>query len=85
MKNEVLENGRVVVLVLATVFITISLLLTNQMAEALHHKEKHDVELWAAAMERVNRDAMGDYINDPPNGSNLYWTNSDLETMVYSS
>lgn len=54
-----------VVLVLATIFIAISLLLTNRMAEALHHKEKHDVELWAAAMERVNRDAMGDYINDP--------------------
>ena len=52
-------------MVLATIFITLSLLLTNQMAEALHHKEKHDVELWAAAMERVNRDAMGDYINDP--------------------
>ena len=65
LKNKVLENGRVVVLVLATIFITLSLLLTNQMAEALHHKEKHDVELWAAAMERVNRDAMGDYINDP--------------------
>ena len=60
-----LENGRVVVLVLASLFITMSLLLTNRMAEALHHKEKLDVELWAAAMERVNRDAMGDYINDP--------------------
>jgi signal transduction histidine kinase len=39
--------------------------MTNRMAEALHIKEKHDVELWAAAMERVNRDAMGDYLNDP--------------------
>ena len=65
MKNKVLENGRVVVLILATVFISISLLLTNRMAEDLHHKEMHDVELWAAAMERVNRDAMGDYTNDP--------------------
>ena len=65
LRNRVLENGRVVVLVLATILIAISLLLTNRMAEALHRKEKHDVELWAAAMERVNRDAMGDYINDP--------------------
>jgi sensor histidine kinase YesM len=63
--NKILENGRVVVLILATIFIVMSLLLSNQMAEALHHKEKLDVELWAAAMERVNRDAMGDYINDP--------------------
>ncbi len=65
LKNKILENGRTVVLLLATLFIAVSLLLTNRMAEALHHKEKHDVELWAAAMERVNRDAMGDYINDP--------------------
>lgn len=65
LKNKVLENGRVVVLVLATIFISISLLLTNRIAEALHDKETHDVELWAAAMERVNRDAMGDYIKDP--------------------
>ncbi len=65
LKNKVLENGRVVVLILATVFISISLLLTNRMAEDLHRKEMHDVQLWAAAMERVNRDAMGDYTNDP--------------------
>ena len=59
LKNKIFENGRVIVLVLATLLIAISLLLTNRMAEALHVKEKHDVELWAAAMERVNRDAMG--------------------------
>ena len=35
------------------------------MAESLREKEKHDVELWAAAMERINRDAMGDYTGDP--------------------
>ena len=65
LKNKVLEHGRVVVLILATILISVSLILTNLMAEDLHRKEKHDVELWAAAMERVNRDAMGDYINDP--------------------
>ena len=63
--NKIFENGRVIVLILATLLIAISLLMTNRMAEALHIKEKHDVELWAAAMERVNRDAMGDYLNDP--------------------
>ena len=65
LKNKIFENGRVIVLVLATLLIAVSLLMTNRMAEALHTKEKHDVELWAAAMERVNRDAMGDYLNDP--------------------
>ena len=64
-KNTVLENGRVVVLLLATIFIAASLLLTYNMARSLHHKEEHDVGLWAAAMERVNRDAMGNYTKDP--------------------
>ena len=91
LKNKVLENGRVVVLVLATIFIAISLLLTNRMAEALHHKEKHDVELWAAAMERVNRDAMGDYINDPlvasiiNNRNNIPFIITDENLRVISS
>ena len=65
LKNRVFENGRLVILVIATVLIVASLIMTNRMASALREKEKHDVELWAAAMERVNRDAMGDYINDP--------------------
>jgi signal transduction histidine kinase len=91
LKNKILENGRVVVLVLATIFIAISLLLTNRMAEALHHKEKHDVELWAAAMERVNRDAMGDYINDPlvtsiiNNRNNIPFIITDENLRVISS
>ena len=90
-KNKVLENGRVVVLVLATIFIAISLLLTNRMAEALHRKEKLDVELWAAAMERVNRDAMGDYINDPlvasiiNNRNNIPFIITDENLRVISS
>ena len=91
LKNKILENGRVVVLVLATIFIAISLLLTNRMAEALHHKEKLDVELWAAAMERVNRDAMGDYINDPlvssiiNNHNNIPFIITDENLRVISS
>ena len=91
LKNKVLENGRVVVLLLATIFIAFSLLLTNRMAEALHHKEKHDVELWAAAMERVNRDAMGDYINDPlvtsiiNNRNNIPFVITDENLRVISS
>ena len=65
LKNRIFENGRLVILVIATVLIVASLIMTNGMASALREKEKHDVELWAAAMERVNRDTMGDYINDP--------------------
>ena len=64
-KNTIFENGRAIVLVLATIFIAVSLLLTYGMARTLHQKEKHDVGLWAAAMERVNREAAGDYTKDP--------------------
>jgi signal transduction histidine kinase len=91
LKNKILENGRVVVLILATVLIAISLWLTNRMAEDLHRKEKHDVELWAAAMERVNRDAMGDYINDPlinniiNNRNNIPFIITDENLRVISS
>lgn len=65
LKNTVFENGRVIVLVLATILISISLLLTYRMAVALHQKEEHDVELWAVAMEQANQNAAnGFYIND---------------------
>lgn len=60
-----LGRGRTVILVVATILVGLSLFVTNRIAEELRIKEQHDVELWATAMERVNRDAMGDYINDP--------------------
>ena len=59
------RNGRIMVLIMSIIFVSVSLYVTSQMAKALRAKEKHDVELWAAAMERVNRDAMGDYMRDP--------------------
>ncbi len=91
LKNKILENGRVVVLIFATILIFVSLWLTNRMAKDLHHKEMHDVELWAAAMERVNRDAMGDYINDPlvnniiSNRNNIPFIITDENLRVISS
>ena len=91
LKNKVFENGRLVILVLATTLIVASLLMTNRMARALQEKEKHDVELWAAAMERVNRDAMGDYINDPlvtsiiNNRNNIPFIITDENLRVISS
>ena len=59
------RSGRTILLVLGMVIISVSLFITYQMAETLRIKERHDVELWAAAMERVNREAMGDYMSDP--------------------
>ena len=59
------RSGRTILLVLGLVIISVSLFITYQMAETLRIKERHDVELWAAAMERVNREAMGDYMSDP--------------------
>ena len=80
-KNKVLEHGRVVVLLLASILIVVSLFLSDYMAEALHQKESNDVQLWAAAMERVNRDAMGDYINDPLVAS-IINNNNDIPCII---
>ncbi len=91
LKNKVFENGRVIVLLLATLLIVLSLFLTNRMANALHRKEMNDVKLWAAAMERVNRDAMGDYIKDPlvmgiiNNHNNIPFIITDENLRVISS
>ena len=57
--------GRAILLILGALIVGASLFVTYQMAENLSVKERHDVELWAAAMERVNREAMGDYMSDP--------------------
>ena len=59
------KSGRTILLVLGALIVSASLYITYQMAESLSIKERHDVELWAAAMERVNREAMGDYMSAP--------------------
>ena len=64
-RKRISRGTRTILLVLGTLLVVTSLIITNRMAEELHTKEMHDVELWAAAMERVNREAMGDYISDP--------------------
>ncbi len=64
-RRRISKNARTIILVIGVVLVGASLLVTNRMAEDLRNKEKHDVELWAKAMERVNRDAMGDYTGDP--------------------
>lgn len=64
-RRGVRRFARTIVLSLGVILVAVSLLITNRMARSLREKEKHDVELWAAAMERINRDAMGDYMSDP--------------------
>ena len=59
------KGGRSILLVLGALIVCASLFITYRMAETLSVKERHDVELWAAAMERVNRETMGDYMSDP--------------------
>ena len=65
LKQDISTRFRTSMMVIGIVLISVSLLVSNRMAQTLKEKEKHDVELWAAAMERVNRDALGDYIKDP--------------------
>ena len=65
LRQKIQKHGRSIVLLSGIALVGISLLITNRMADSLREKEQHDVELWAAAMERINRDAMGDYTGDP--------------------
>ena len=64
-KRGLSKSGRTILLVSGIVLVATSLLISYWTADSLREKEKHDVELWAAAMERVNRDYMGDYAQDP--------------------
>ena len=78
-------------IVIGAAIVVISLLFTNDMARHLREKEQHDVELWARAMERVNRDAMGDYMGDPligniiNNRNNIPFIITDENLNVISS
>ena len=65
LQNIILRRGVTIILVVATVLVLLSLVVTNIIAWQLRIKEQHDVELWAAAMERVNLDTTGDFVNDP--------------------
>ncbi len=64
-RRRISRNARTIILAAGVVLVGMSLLVTNRMADTLRQKEMHDVELWAKAMERVNREAMGDYMGDP--------------------
>lgn len=84
-------RNRVVAIIIGTAIAVLSLLFTNDMARHLREKEQHDVELWARAMERVNRDAMGDYMGDPliasivNNRNNIPFIITDENLNVISS
>ncbi len=56
---------RVVIIVVGILLAALSLLYTNNMAKGLKEKEQHDVALWANALQRVNRDALGAVVDDP--------------------
>uniref|UniRef100_UPI00405603FE sensor histidine kinase n=1 Tax=Alistipes sp. TaxID=1872444 RepID=UPI00405603FE len=80
-------RNRVVVIIVGLLLGAISLLYTNDMARRLKEKEQHDVELWARAMERANRDAlMGsdpliDYIVDSHNNIPFVITDENLTVL----
>lgn len=58
-------RNRIVIICAGLAIGAVSLLYTNNMARRLKDKEQHDVELWAHAMERANRDALNDFMADP--------------------
>lgn len=58
-------RSRISILVIGMVLAVLSLFYTNYLADVLRQKEHNDVKLWVAAMERVSRDAFGNYLVDP--------------------
>ena len=58
-------RSRISILVIGMVLAVLSLVYTTYLADVLRQKEHNDVKLWVAAMERVSRDAFGNYLVDP--------------------
>ena len=58
-------RSRMSILTIGLILAVVSVLYTNKLADVLRQKEQHDVELWVAAMERVSREAFGNYLVDP--------------------
>ena len=58
-------RSRIILITVGVVLAIMSLFYTYKLADVLRQKEHHDVELWVAAMERVSREAFGNYLVDP--------------------
>ena len=58
-------RSRIVVIAIGVVLASVSLAYTYKLAGILRQKEQNDVNLWVAAMERVSREAFGNYLVDP--------------------
>ncbi len=52
-------RNRVILIAIGGAIVLFSLFYTNNMANKLREKEKHDVELWAHAMEYISQDRFG--------------------------
>ncbi len=63
--SKISFRSRISILVIGLILAVMSLVYTNFLAEVLREKEQNDVRLWVAAMERVSREAFGNYHVDP--------------------
>ncbi len=63
--NKISFRSRMSILVMGLILAVMSLIYTNFLADVLREKEQNDVKLWVAAMERVSREAFGNYHVDP--------------------
>ncbi len=52
-------RSRVIMIAIGAIVVSLSLIYTSNLANKLRLKEKHDVELWAHAMEYMSQDRMG--------------------------
>lgn len=63
--SKISFRSRISILVMGLILAVMSLIYTNFLADVLREKEQNDVKLWVAAMERVSREAFGNYQVDP--------------------
>ncbi|MBQ8917034.1 MAG: HAMP domain-containing histidine kinase [Alistipes sp.] len=76
-------RNRVVVIVVGVVLGAMSLLYMNDLASRLREKEKHDVALWAHAMERLNRDVLSGTIQvEDPLVDDLISSNNNIPFII---
>ncbi|MBQ1253407.1 MAG: HAMP domain-containing histidine kinase [Alistipes sp.] len=57
-------RSRMSILMIGMALAALSLFYNYRLADVLRQKEQNDVALWVAAMERVSRDAFGNYRTD---------------------
>ncbi|MDO4757739.1 MAG: HAMP domain-containing sensor histidine kinase [Rikenellaceae bacterium] len=76
-------RNRIAFIAVGVILGVLSLLYTNSLARTLREKEQHNVELWAHAMERLNRDVLsGTIMVQTPLVDDLISNNNNIPFII---